>query len=64
MERQIRPHASQARPAHNSLPPSGSLDQQRSEVEDLLRASDRAFDAINHIQAHQYLEQNLQAGGQ
>ena len=46
--------------------PSGSdnLDQQRAEVDALLRASDRVFDTINNLHAQQYLEQNLQTGGQ
>ena len=46
-------------------PPSGdSLDQQRGEIDGLLRASDLVFDSINNLQAQQYLEQNLQTGGQ
>ena len=46
--------------------PSGDddLDQQRDEIDDLLRASDHVFDSINNLNAQQYLEQNLQTGGQ
>lgn len=55
---------------HRSLdpggnPPQGShLDQQRSEIDDLLRAADHVFDSINNQQAQQYLSQNLQTGGE
>jgi|CXWL01.1.fsa_nt_gi hypothetical protein len=46
-------------------PPSGdSLNQQRAEVDGLLRASDHVFDSINNLHAQTYLEQNLQTGGQ
>jgi hypothetical protein len=40
------------------------LDQQRASIDGLLHAADRAFDSIDAIQSHQYLEQNLQTGGQ
>jgi hypothetical protein len=40
------------------------LEQQRAEVDELLRATDQVFDSINNLQAQQYLEQNLQTGGQ
>jgi hypothetical protein len=46
-------------------PPGGDgLDQQRGEIDGLLRAADRVFDSINNLHAQQYLEQNLQTGGQ
>ena len=41
-----------------------NLDQQRSEVDQLLQAADQVFDSINNLHAQQYLEQNLQTGGQ
>lgn len=41
-----------------------SLEQQRAEVDELLRATDNVFDSINSLQAQQYLQQNLQTGGQ
>ena len=46
--------------------PSGddNLDQQRAEIDGFLRASDHVFDSINNLHAQQYLEQNLQTGGQ
>lgn len=46
--------------------PSGddNLDQHREEVDALLRASDQVFDSIDNLHAGQYLEQNLQTGGQ
>jgi|CXWL01.1.fsa_nt_gi hypothetical protein len=40
------------------------LDQLRGEVDELLRASDNLFDSINNLHAQQYLEQNIQTGGQ
>ncbi len=46
-------------------PPEGdSLERHRNEIDDLLRASDRAFDAINNLHAQEYLHQNMQTGGQ
>ena len=46
--------------------PSGddNLEQHRAEVDALLRASDHVFDSIDNLHAQQYLEQNLQTGGQ
>jgi hypothetical protein len=41
-----------------------NLDQQRADVDELLRASDEVLDAITNLQAQEYLEQNLQTGGQ
>jgi hypothetical protein len=47
-----------------AFPSGDSLDQQRCDVDDLLQAADHIFDSMNGLQAHQYLEQNLQTGGQ
>ena len=46
--------------------PSGAdnLNQERDEVDALMQASDRTFDAINSLHAQDYLNQNLQTGGQ
>lgn len=41
-----------------------NLVQHRVEVDALLRASDHVFDSIDNMHAQQYLEQNLQTGGQ
>lgn len=40
------------------------LNEVRSEVDGLYNAADHIFDSINNIQAQEYLEQNLQTGGQ
>ena len=46
-------------------PPDGdSLNQQRQEIDELLQATDSAFDTINSLHAQNYLHQNLQTGGQ
>lgn len=42
----------------------GNLNELRNEVDGLLNAADHIFDSINNIQAQQYLEQNLQTGGE
>ncbi len=52
------------RPVTGGPPGGESIDDQRREIDRLLRASDQVFDSINHVEAHQYLEQNLQTGGQ
>ncbi len=44
--------------------PDNSLDEHRQEIDALLRTSDHVFDAINNAHAQQYLQQNLQTGGQ
>jgi hypothetical protein len=41
-----------------------NLDQQRVEIEQQLQSVDHIVDSINNIYAQQYLEQNLQPGGQ
>jgi len=46
------------------FPNEEPLDQQRREIDELLQAADHVFDSMNSLQAHQYLEQNLQTGGQ
>ena len=46
-------------------PPDGDgLNQQRDEVDGLMQASDRTFDSINSLHAQNYLNQNLQTGGE
>ena len=42
----------------------GHLDALRDELDELLEASDQALDSIHFLQAQQYLQQNLQTGGQ
>ncbi len=65
MERERSFENDQPRVSVESPSDSGdSLDQHRVEIEDLLRTSDQVFDSINNLHAQQYLEQNLQTGGQ
>lgn len=64
MERRRRFDADRVRPSNDGPPSGNSLDQQRDEIDGLLQASDRVFDSISNLHAHQYLEQNLQTGGQ
>ena len=46
-------------------PPDGeTLKQHRQENDELLQATDSAFDTINSLHAQNYLHQNLQTGGQ
>ena len=40
------------------------LDRQRAEVDGLLQSADEVFDSINNLHAQQYLQQNVQTGGQ
>jgi hypothetical protein len=56
---QDRHRTSGGSPSHDN-----GLDQLRGEIDGLLRASDHVFDAINNLHAQQYLEQNVQTGGQ
>ena len=51
-------------PSGGGPPQDDNLDQHRAEIDGLLRASDHVFDSINNLHAQQYLEQNLQTGGQ
>jgi hypothetical protein len=48
----------------DDLPNEDSLNRHRAAIDRLHRMSDRHFDAYDAIQSHQYLEQNLQSGGQ
>lgn len=45
-------------------PAADGLDRQRDEVDGLMQASDRTFDSINSLHAQDYLNQNLQTGGE
>lgn len=64
MERE-RSFENHRRRAPGDAPSDGDdLDQQRAEIEGLLRASDHVFDSISSLHAQQYLQQNLQTGGQ
>ena len=64
MERQDRLEHNRLQTPDESLPDTGRLDQQRGEIDELLRAADHVFDSLNGLTAQQYLEQNLQSGGQ
>ena len=64
MERQRSFDPGRLRMSADGPPDGDSLDQQREEIDGLLRASDHVFDSINNLHAQQYLEQNLQTGGQ
>ena len=64
MERQRSFDGDRTRTSDNGAPSGDSLDRERADVDNLLLASDRMFDAIDFIQSHQYLEQNVQEGGQ
>jgi len=64
MERERRFEHERSGGSGNGSPGGDGLDQQRGEINDLLRAADRAFDAIDNLHAQQYLEQNMQTGGQ
>lgn len=64
MEREWQHESDRPRPFDGGPPSGDSLNQQRREIDGLLRAADRVFDSIDHAQAHQYLEQNQQTGGQ
>lgn len=64
MERQRRFDPRRFRSLDDDPPSGDSLDRHRGEIDGLLRASDHVFDSIGHLQAHQYLEQNQQTGGQ
>ena len=64
MERQRSLENDRRRTSADDPSDADDLDQQRADVDELLRASDHMFDSINNLQAQQYLEQNLQTGGQ
>jgi len=64
MERERISELDQRRTLSDGPLGNDDLDQQRVEVDALLRASDQVFDSINNLHAQQYLEQNLQTGGQ
>jgi hypothetical protein len=64
MERQRSSDSDRIRTTDPGAPGDDNLDQERAEIDGLLRASDHMFDSIDFIQSHQYLEQNLQSGGQ
>ena len=64
MERERFFEHGRRRTSADGPPSSDNLDQQRAEIDGLLRASDHVFDSINNLHAQQYLEQNLQTGGQ
>ena len=63
MERE-RSFENDRHPTSPDDPGGGNLEQLRSEVDGLLRASDHVFDSINNLHAQDYLVQNLQTGGQ
>lgn len=63
MERQ-RPFTNGQRQANSNPHPSARLDQRRGEVNAMLLAADQLLDSLNNLNAQQYLEQNLQTGGQ
>ncbi len=64
MERERNFEHDRLRTSDDGSASGGRLEQDRVEIDELLRASDHVFDAINNLHAQQYLEQNLQTGGQ
>ena len=64
MERERHFGNDRLRDSGDGPPDSDSLNQQRQEIDASLQAADRAFDAINNIHAQEYLQQNMQTGGQ
>ena len=64
MQRERRSFPDRLRRSGDGPPGSNDFDQQRQEIDGLLQASDRMFDSIDNLQAQQYLQQNLQTGGQ
>ena len=64
MERQRQFEHDRRRDSGETMPDAGSLDERRGEMNELMRAADRVFDAMNGLNAQQYLEQNMQTGGQ
>ena len=64
MERERFSQHDRSRTSGSGPAGDGGLDQLRGEVDELLRASDDVFDSINNLHAQQYLEQNIQTGGQ
>lgn len=64
MQRQRSSQAHTTPTPSDGPPPGDGLDQQREEINDLLRAADRIFDSIDTQDAHRYLQQNVQTGGQ
>ena len=64
MQRERQFQNDRTRLGGDSGPAGDGLNQQRDEVDGLLQASDRTFDAINSLHAQDYLNQNLQTGGQ
>ena len=64
MERQRQPGADRLRDSGDGPPGADSLNQHRREFDDSLQQTDQAFDTINSLHAQDYLQQNLQTGGQ
>ena len=64
MERQRNIERERLRSPGDDSPSGDSLEQIRAEIDGLNRVADRAFDSIDSVFSHQYLEQNQQTGGQ
>jgi hypothetical protein len=64
MERERHSDHERFRMPGDDLPSDDNLNRHRAAIDRLHRMSDRAFDALDAIQSHQYLEQNVQVGGQ
>jgi hypothetical protein len=51
------------RPGDQS-PEGDDLNQARREIDDMLEQAERVFDSIGYLDAQDYLQQNMQSGGQ
>ena len=64
MQRERHLEDERRRSGNDGPPGADGLNQERDEVDGLMQTSDRMFDSINSLHAQDYLNQNLQTGGQ